>query len=290
MARILLTGGTGFVGNAIFRSLVSKGHELIVTGRNNEQATSCPCISYTFSDLNWNSISPIDIVIHQAAITNTRHMPVSDFYVVNYDQSRKLYNDALKNGVKKFIYASSCAVYGKGPFTEDSHGPLNDYGMSKYMFDEWISWQNNSMTTIGLRYSNVYGSGEGHKDKSASMIWQLANQMKDGKKPQLFKYGEQSRDFVYIDDVVHANMLAMGAFKNGIYNIGSGKPTSFNEIFYTLKRVLNINTEVEYIDNPFVKQYQEFTSCDLYNANRDLGYYPSVFIDEGVERYFKEAS
>ncbi len=288
--KILITGGTGFVGNAIFRSLVSKGHTLIMTGRNNEQTTSCPCISYTFSDLNWNSISPIDIVIHQAAITNTRHMPVSDFYLVNYDHARKLYMDALENGVKKFIYASSCAVYGKGPFTEDSHGPLNDYGVSKYQFDEWVSWQNTSMITIVLRYSNVYGKGEIDKDKSASMIWQLANQMKDGKKPKLFKYGEPSRDFVYIDDVVRANLLAMDMVKSGIYNIGLGKATSFNEIFNILKRVLKINTEIDYIDCPFSRQYQEYTSCDLSKANRELGYHPSVCINEGIEKYFREAS
>jgi ADP-L-glycero-D-manno-heptose 6-epimerase len=292
--RILVTGGSGFVGSALVRRLT--GHEVIITGRNNEQHTNSPCISYTFHDLDWKTISPIDIVFHQAAITDTTYKPDEDFYFVNVLCAQALFNDALFHGCKKFVYASSCAVYGASekPFKETDatpSTPINAYGSSKILFDEWaMPWgREHNVNVVGLRYSNVYGEGEGHKGKSSSMIYQLMQQMKSGR-PRLFKWGEQQRDFVHIDDIIDANLLAAEVKESGVFNVGSGNPTSFNKIVAILNEVLGTNHEPEYFDNPIATSYQNYTSCDLTKSTQILGYTPKANLKEGIERYVKSSS
>lgn len=279
--RCLVTGGSGFIGSVLVRCLLDLGHEVLITGRQNEQKVSAPCLSYTFHDLHWKSISPIDIVFHQAAITDTTHKPEKDFYFVNVHCAKDFFEKALLHGCKKFIYASSCAVYGTShqPFHEKETNPSNAYGASKLQFDQWaIPWgEENKVSVIGLRYSNVFGNGEEHKGKSASMIYQLMQQMKVGR-PRLFKWGEQQRDFVHIDDVVDANLLASETKATGVFNVGSGRATSFNQIVAILNKVLGTNWEVEYFDNPY-EGYQEFTQCDLEKSNKILGYSPKGDIE-----------
>lgn len=296
MSRILITGGSGFVGSALVRRLVSQGHEVLITGRAKEQTINTPCLSYTFHDLDWNTISPIDIVYHQAAITNTTHKPDKDFYFVNVQCAKTLFYDALRHGCKKIVYASSCAVYGKSdkPFREEdanSSTPINAYGSSKILFDEWaIPWgQENGILVVGLHYSNIYGVGEEHKGHSSSMIYQLMQQMRSGP-PRLFKWGEQKRDFVHIDDVVGANLLAACSKECGVFNVGSGNPTSFNRIVEVLNKIMGTNYTPDYIDNPIAAHYQNFTQCDLTKSTAVLGYRPKVELEEGVAGYVKNAS
>lgn len=287
--RCLVTGGTGFIGSCLVRKLISLGHKVFITGRANEQDTNIPCLSYTFHDLNWKTISPIDIVFHQAAITNTTHKPDSDFYFVNVQCSKTLFFDAARHGCRKFIYASSCAVYGnqKPPFHEleaNELTPINPYGASKMLFDQWaISWAKVGLSVIGLRYSNVYGPiGESHKGESASMIYQLMCQMREGR-PRLFKWGEQERDFIHVDDCVHANLLAIETKGSGVFNIGAGKSTSFNRIVELLNKSMKTSLSPEYIDNPFEGSYQNHTVCDLSQAKQFLGYEPQITVENGIE-------
>jgi len=293
MSRILVTGGSGFVGNALVRRLMTDGHEVFITGRSNEQPTKAACISYTFHDIDWNSISPIDVVFHQAAITNTTHKPDRDFYFVNVQCSKALFGDAVRHGVKTIVYASSCAVYGQSqePLREEDANPstpINAYGRSKILFDEWaIPWaKEQNILVVGLRYSNVYGMGECHKGKSASMIYQLMQQMLSGK-PKLFKWGEQARDFVHIKDVINANLLATTAKTSSVVNVGSGKATTFNQIIELLNKALKTNHSPEYFDNPYIGNYQNYTVCDLNKSNSVMNYTLKINLEEGIEDYVK---
>lgn len=293
--RILVTGGTGFIGSAVTRELKARGHAVYITGRKNEQDVDTPCLGYTFHNIDWSAIDPIDVVFHQAAITDTTHEPDSDFYFVNVHYAKNLFYEAARHGVKRIVYASSCAVYGSlpSPFREEDatvDTPINPYGSSKLIFDQWaMPWAKEAgIIACGLRYSNVYGPGEEHKGKSASMIWQLARQLIEGKNPKLFKWGEQERDFVHIDDVVNANMLAAESPQSGVFNVGYGAATSFNDIIKILKDYLGIDRPTDYIDNPIADKYQNRTVCDLTKSTSVLGYRPQTGVYDGIRRYFQK--
>jgi ADP-L-glycero-D-manno-heptose 6-epimerase len=138
---------------------------------------------------------------------------------------------------------------------------------------------------VGLRYSNVYGPGEAHKGKLASMIYQLAQQMKSGKRPRIFTAGQQKRDFVYIDDVVDANLCAMRANQSGVFNAGAGQSWSFNEVVAELNRVLNTDLKPDYFDNPYGFT-QDWTETNQTLAREKLGYQPNFDLRSGIDAYF----
>jgi ADP-L-glycero-D-manno-heptose 6-epimerase len=199
---------------------------------------------------------------------------------------------ALERWGAKVIYASSAAVYGNCPAPMREDGclkPKNVYGFSKLMMDNLAfkylrKYQNAAI--IGLRYFNVYGFGEAHKGKFASMVYQLMAKMVRGEKPRLFKWGEQKRDFVYIKDVVKANLLAMEKGIGGVYNVGSGRARSFNELVAILNEVLGTDFDIEYFDNPY-DFYQNYTEADLTKISNVLGYKPDWSLEEGVRDYFQ---
>ncbi|HDD43294.1 MAG TPA: NAD-dependent epimerase/dehydratase family protein, partial [Candidatus Desulfofervidus auxilii] len=177
-----------------------------------------------------------------------------------------------------------------GPQKEDMDGyPCNIYGFSKWIADciarEYMKITDSLI--VGLRYFNVFGPKEDYKGKMASMVWQLAQQIKAGLRPRIFKWGEQKRDQVYVKDVVRANLLALKAKKSCIVNIGSGKAISFNKIVKVLNEVLGKNLEPEYIDNPYVGYYQEYTQADLTLAKEILGYTPQWTFEDAVRDYMK---
>jgi ADP-L-glycero-D-manno-heptose 6-epimerase len=190
----------------------------------------------------------------------------------------------------KVIYASSAGVYGNSepPMVEDRGlEPENIYGFSKLMMDRIASdymRRYPEMRIVGFRYFNVYGPREAYKGKTASMIYQLAVKMMRGERPRIFKWGEQKRDFVYIKDVVKANLLALEKDVSGIFNIATGRARSFNEIIEILNRELGTNLETEYFDCPY-DFYQEYTEADISKARRELGYEPEYSLEEGIKDY-----
>jgi ADP-L-glycero-D-manno-heptose 6-epimerase len=137
---------------------------------------------------------------------------------------------------------------------------------------------------VGLRYSNVYGPGEDHKGKLASMIHQLARQMRSGKRPRIFRAGQQKRDFVYIEDVIQANLKALRAKASGSFNAGAGASWSFNEVVAHLNRVLGTKLPPEYFDNPY-SFTQDWTETDLTEARRVLNYEPEYELARGIDAY-----
>ena len=201
---------------------------------------------------------------------------------------------AADNGIKKVIYASSAATYGNGPVpnveTQPTH-PENVYGFSKAIMDNvarQFAEDNNDMTIIGLRYFNVYGPGEYYKGKMASMVYQLYLQMKEGRRPRIFKMGEQERDFVYVKDIVKINLCALTNGKEtGVYNAATGIPRNFNDMVKCLNKEMGTNLEPDYIDNPYKAFFQVKTQADITKSTAKLGYTPDYTLEAGIADYVK---
>jgi ADP-L-glycero-D-manno-heptose 6-epimerase len=293
--RALITGGTGFIGSNLTNALIQQGYEVIITGHDAEQKLQCSSIKIlqpSFIGLNWDAIGSVDVVFHQAAINNTTLNDRDEMCRANVDSSIRLFDEMLARGCKRFVYASSTAVYGNGdvPYQEAQElNPLNPYAESKMLFEAHankLAAAHTDIIIVGLRYCNVYGPGEEHKGSRASMIYQLAAQMLKGN-PRLFKYGEQKRDYIYVKDVVEANLLASKANKSTIVNCGSGVATEFNSLVEILNKALNINRIPEYIDNPYKLNYQSYTKCDMTQAKELINFVPQYGIEQGIEEYIK---
>ena len=167
--------------------------------------------------------------------------------------------------------------------------PANAYSFSKAIMDNIAVREANESADwiiIGLRYFNVYGPREAHKGVPASMVYHLAQQMKAGRRPRIFKHGEQKRDFVYVKDIVEGSILALEASESGIYNLGCGQARSFNELVDILNKRLGTKLPADYIDNPHA-HYQNFTEADLDKVRSALGYTPLFPLEEGVRDYVK---
>ena len=240
--------------------------------------------------IDWDAIGRVDILYHQAAINDTTSLDEREMIRANVDAAKELFRRVADSGCRKIVYASSTAVYGDAPapYREDSPiRPLNPYARSKKELEDFASrfaGDHPGMTVVGLRYCNVYGPRENHKGPRASMIYQLAAQMRHGN-PRLFKYGEQKRDYLYVTDAVRANLLAAEARQSGIVNCGSGAAVSFNDVVGLLNETLGVKRKPEYIENPYADRYQSHTECDMTLAKQRIGFAPEFDLRRGIEEY-----
>ena len=233
-----------------------------------------------------------DYIFHEAAISDTT---VNDQKIM-IDTNLNAFKDLLvmaKEMGAAMIYASSGATYGNAPApqTVGCEDPANIYGFSKLAMDhlayDWM--KTTDLPVVGLRYFNVYGPREFYKNKTASMVLQFGHQILAGKNPRLFEGSDKIlRDFIYIDDVIQANIKACNPKKSGVYNVGTGKARSFQDIVDILQEQLGTNLPCEYIPNPYVGQYQFFTQADIEPTQEFLGYEPEVTLEEGIRRYIPE--
>jgi len=301
MQSILVTGGAGFIGS----NLTLKLQEMYPTARmvvvddfrsgdfKNLQGYRGDFVAADVSRLDWNAQfgdRTFDAIFHEASITDTT---VHDQMLQTHDNVegfRKLLEFAKSNHTP-IVYASSAATYGigsPGAMKEDQPpAPANVYAFSKVQLDNLArqyARQNPAWKIVGLRYFNVYGPREIHKKAAASMIYQLYLQMKSGKRPRVFKHGEQKRDFVYVKDVVRLTIGALQAPKSGIYNCGSGVAFSFNDMIAELNRALGTDLEPDYFENPY-SFYQPHTEADLTAARNDLKYEPEFPPAKGIADY-----
>lgn len=295
--RILVTGGSGFVGKNLTEQLISNGHEVTITSTGTELPVSgVKQILYMGLDgIDWERACNQDAVIHLMANNDTLCQDKSEMFRANVFGPQKLFNMLLKCGCKKFIYASSTAVYGSepAPYTEDTKiNPLNPYGESKAEFDDFaLSFANyNKVAVYGFRYCNIYGPGEESKGKRMSMIGQILRKCMKNERPTLFEFGEQKRDWIFVEDVVQANLKALEHKpeepKGEIYNIGSGCSHTFNEIIAQINSTLNRDFKPRYIPCNFSEAYQNYTECDISKAKRELGFEPKFSLQSGIEKYF----
>jgi ADP-L-glycero-D-manno-heptose 6-epimerase len=291
--KCLVTGGAGFIGSNLALELEKQGNEVIIidnlfsgTKKNIKEFKG----KFLEIDLSkdFEMDDKLDVIFHIAAITDPRFEDEGRLVKENVNGFKNILELAKKNNAK-LIYASTANLYGNGPIPMKEDQPkeiITLYGQSKLIMDEMASHHFDNMHIVGLRYFNVFGPHESHKGRPASMIYHLRKQMLEGGKPKLFKNGEQVRDHIYVKDVIKATILAVNAEKSGIYNVGTGIGTDFNEIIKVLNNVLETNLEIEYIDNPYDPiTYQTNTKADITKSEEFLKFKPDYSFKEGVEDY-----
>jgi ADP-L-glycero-D-manno-heptose 6-epimerase len=233
----------------------------------------------------------IDYIFHEAAISDTTVLDQEIMIRTNVNAFVDLLELAKAKNAK-MIYASSGATYGNTPSPQrvGVENPQNVYGFSKLTMDNIAReyTKRYGMSIIGLRYFNVYGRHEYFKEKTASMILQLGLQILKGNAPRLFFNSDKIlRDFVYINDVVQANILSMNDVKSGVYNVGTSRPRSFQDIADILQKELGTNYKTDYFENPH-KAYQTHTEADIVPTQIELGYEPQFSLEQGIRDYVSE--
>ena len=301
--RCLVTGGAGFIGSNLAVELERRGHEVAVLDNfrvgnmRNLDGFEGDIIDADVRDFEWISAAA-DAIFHQAAITGVVNPSdgsmIGDDYIedVNFRASRRLFEFCSKRNIP-LVYASSAATYGMSPAPQredDAGSPTNAYGTSKWQFDKFVIESTFENLVVGLRYFNVFGPRENFKGRLASMVFQLYLQMSSGKRPKIFRYGEQKRDQVYVKDVVSATISALGADESCIVNVGSGEGITFNRVVAALNSALSTSLDPEYIDNPYSSFYQTETQADLSLAKEKLGYLPRWEFEAAVKDYVAEES
>jgi len=295
--KAIVTGGSGFVGSNLALELQKKGAQVTViddftSGHfKNLSDFRGDVIAEDVNEFDWERMDPVDVVFHEAAITDTTVMDQKKMTHSNVEGFRKVLHYATKNRVR-LVYASTAALYGNNPAPQDeekSIQPLNIYAFSKLVGDQIAleAMKEGVIPIVGLRYFNVFGLREQYKGKVASMIFQLAEQMRQGKRPRIFFDGEQKRDHIYVKDVVRANLLAAESKKSGIVNVGTGKATTFNRLIEVINDVLGTKLAPEYFDNPY-GFYQNHTEASTSRAKALIGFEAKYSIEEGIRDYLTE--
>ncbi|GJQ29300.1 MAG: ADP-L-glycero-D-manno-heptose-6-epimerase [Phycisphaerae bacterium] len=274
--------------------------------------TILPCST---AALDWDMVleryEP-SVVFHLGAITDTTLNDEAEMFRENlggFERLLALVGESRRHGCPvRLVYASSAGTYGappqaatREPFPESAAGqPRNVYGMSKWLMEaahRRAAERDEALPVIGLRYFNVFGPGEARKGAMASMIYKLARRLLDGQPPRLFADGSQARDQVAVADVVECTLAAGGLAgglarppKPGVYNVGSGRAVSFNQIVDCLREALGIPPDrlpTEYFEMPASVRayYQDYTRADIAAAALGLGWSPRVAPLEAVAQY-----
>lgn len=313
---ILVTGGAGFIGSNIVASLNEAGRtDVVVNDHLGSDAKWRNLAKRQIADFvppaelgKWLDGRKLEAVIHMGAISSTTATDADAVMENNFRLSLRLLDWCTQTGTP-FVYASSAATYGDrdANFVDDwsieelrKLRPMNLYGWSKHLFDlalvdRFLKKEKLPPRWVGLKFFNVYGPNEYHKDTMASVLSKVFDGAKAGDKVKLFKShrdgiadGDQRRDFIYVDDVVSVVRWAMdGAGKNGIFNVGTGKAESFRDMILAMFKAMGRAPNIEYIDMPVSirDQYQYFTQADIGNLRRagyNAGFTP---LDKAVAQY-----
>lgn len=292
---ILVTGAAGMIGSGVVRYLNDQGHSNLLLVDDLKQTEKWKnLVGKQFVDLisrhkifEWlkGRENEIDSVIHLGACSDTVETNADYLMENNFRYSVRLAEWALSHN-KRFIYASSAATYGDGllGFTDDESAletlrPLNMYAFSKQLVDLWVKRENVLNKVVGLKYFNVYGPNEYHKGRMASMVLKMTQKAQQEGSIQLYKSndprftdGGQCRDFIYVKDAVKmtcAFLEPKHRALTGLYNIGQGQVTTWNELADALFKALGQETKIDYIDMPpdLAKQYQNYTCADMRKFN-----------------------
>jgi len=312
---ILITGGAGFIGSNLafyFQENFPKSKIMVFDCFRNEETFHngnlksfghyknligfrgdiiCGNINNK-NDLALLDEHKFDFIFHHAAISDTR---VYDQEIIMKTNVNSFYDllGLAKRDRSVMVYASSAATYGNlsSPQTVGKENPENPYGYSKYIMDEIAnkySLENPDLAIVGLRFFNVYGPREYYKGNTSSMVIQLGHQILNGNPPRLFNNSNQIfRDFIFIDDVIQANIKACDSKQNGSYNVGTGISRSFQDISDILQKELGVDLGTEYFPNPF-DDYQMHTQADIRASKVNLGFDPVVSLEDGIKAYIPD--
>ena len=311
---IVITGAAGFIGSALAQMVEAEDYDAIVAvddwGADDRwrNLTKRKISDFVLKDefFTWalKHEHDIEIVIHMGAVTDTKFRNVDYLLKNNYGYTKKLWKFCAERETR-LIYASSAAVYGNGAlgFSDDDsklydYRPLNPYGYSKVIFDRWaFEHPERPKQHVGLRFFNVYGPNEAHKNEMASVVFHGFRQIQETGKMRLFKGdagigdGEHKRDFVYVKDVASVvKHFIERPDVSGIYNVGTGCARSFNDLARAVFSAIGRPPLIDYIDMPddLKPNYQSYTQADVAKLRVDAEYgMPFTTLEDGVEDYVK---
>jgi ADP-L-glycero-D-manno-heptose 6-epimerase len=312
---IVITGAAGFIGSCLVGYLNYKGYsKIILVDDFSRKDKLINLENKRFSDIverneffEWlfEEKPKIDFFFHVGARTDTTEFNYAIHQKLNVEYSKKVWDYCTVHDIP-LIYASSAATYGSGDlgYNDDDNNiinmlrPLNPYGISKNEFDKWVLHQRNHPTFwAGLKFFNVYGPNEFHKGRMASVIFHAFNQIKKNGEVKLFKSyhpdykdGQQLRDFIYVKDILKVCYWMMERQPtSGIYNVGTGKARSFNDLAQSTFEGLDIKPKIEFVDMPddIRFTYQYFTEAKM-NKLRSVGYMDEFYsLEKGVDDYVR---
>ena len=313
--KIILTGGAGFIGSCVLRTLNDCGISDVTVvdhiantqkwrNLSNKQYSEYIHKDKFLERMKSGEFKNVDAVIHMGACSSTTEMDFDYLWMNNIEYSKRLWKFCADNDIQ-FIYASSAATYGDGKEGFDDQRdisrlrPLNGYGYSKQVFDLWtLRQENKPPQAVGVKFFNVYGPNEYCKGSMASMVYHGYNQVMKNGEIRLFKSadyhysdGYQERDFVYVKDVCKVIRFFLEHPEcSGIYNVGTGRAQTFAELASAVFYALGREPKIEYIEMPeeLKEKYQYHTKAEnikLLNAG-----YTESFMDvkEGVKDYVLE--
>ena len=309
---IVVTGGAGFIGSATIWRLNQLGRDDIIVDdlgtddkwKNLNGLKFADFFDkYSFLEKIEEDSFPfaIDTVIHLGACSSTTEQDAGYLMNNNFRYSQELVRYFLVRGAR-FIYASSAATYGSGDsgYNDDESKldelrPLNMYGYSKHLFDMWIKRERLINKVAGMKYFNVYGPNEYHKDDMRSVVHKAFEQIRDTGGVKLFKSyksdykdGEQKRDFIYVKDAVDMTLYFMEhPDKNGIYNIGTGNARTWNDLVTAVFNAMGKPVKIDYVDmsDDLKNKYQYFTEANI-DKLKNAGYNKKITsLDDGVADY-----
>ncbi len=304
MARVLVTGGAGFIGSNLTAALLKTGHVVRVldnfsTGKRENLLFDeiYPFLEIVEGDISnlsdcRRAVQDVEYVFHQAALPSVQRSVEDPFltHLVNATGTLNLLIASRDGGVKRFIYASSSSIYGDSPTLPKKEdmppSPLSPYALQKYIGEEYcrLFYQLYGFETISLRYFNIFGPKQDPESIYSAVIPKFIHALLHGYPPTIYGDGEQSRDFTYIENVVHANLLAME--KNHTYgevlNIACGRGTSLNQLLAFLQEITGINISPHH-EEPR-KGDVRHSLADIQRAKQVLNYEPQVEIEEGLRR------
>ncbi len=312
---IIITGAAGFIGSCLVRKLNDEGQSDLVLvddfspkdkqGNWQDKIFQQRIDRKEFPSWLEQHTDEVSIIFHLGARTDTTEKDTTIFDELNLNYSKHVWNICAEHQIP-LIYASSAATYGLGEYGyQDRHDivhqlkPLNPYGCSKNDFDIWALQQENQPPFwAGLKFFNVYGPNEYHKGRMASVIFHTVRQIKATGGMKLFRShrpdfadGQQSRDFIYVKDVVNiCYWLSQHEVPSGLYNLGTGQARSFYDLAANTFRAMGLEPKISFIDTPadIRDTYQYFTEADMHKLH-EAGYHqPFYTLESGIEDYVKQ--
>ena len=312
--KILVTGAAGMIGSALVWELNRRGFEnIIITDvlGTDEKWKNLVALRYAnylsaaqlLGRLETEELSDVKWVFHLGACSATTEKDADYLMENNFQYTQRLAEWALAGG-RRFVYASSAATYGDGEMGMDDssedlekYRPLNMYGYSKHLFDLHAKRRGWLDKIVGLKYFNVFGPNEDHKGDMRSVVHKASSQIRDTGKVQLFKSyhpdypdGGQKRDFVYVKDAVAMTLhLAANTDAAGLFNVGTGKASTWVELVTPIFKTLGKPVEIEFIEMPDVLKgkYQYYTCADTAHLDASGWQGPMHSLDEAVGDYVK---
>jgi len=311
---VVVTGGVGFIGSAIIQALNARGAtDFIVVDETDHPEKKKNLTSLKYSELKQKdaflnsvlnrSVPKVEAIIHMGACSSTTETDEAFLIRNNYNYTRHLAEYALERGIR-FIYASSAATYGNGEngYSDDESKletlePLNLYGESKQRFDRWAKEQGVLDRMVGLKYFNVFGPNEYHKEDMQSMARKGFMQAQDTGRIQLFKSyqteyadGGQERDFLYVKDAVEMTLFFLDhPDLNGIFNVGAGVARNWIDLATAVFKAMGKEPQIEFIDMPdSIRAQYQYHTCAGIEKIRSAGYTRSITsLEDAITDYIQ---